>query len=121
MVISAFTLNELPTDQVRNIVLETLWKSTQDILVSFRIAFMLFMNGIFKVTGLTGTYRERDSGGVPGNNSRKTKILQMENKKTESNAVADAETTIGPGGAHVVAPVMICAYVRALFMRQRDN
>ena len=73
MVISAFTFNELPTEQVRNIVLETLWKSTQDILVSFRIVFSCSMNGIFKVIELTGTYRERDSCRLPGNSSRETK------------------------------------------------
>jgi len=32
----------------------------------------------------------------------------MENKKTESNTIADAGTTVGPVvGAHVVAPVMV--------------
>ncbi|CAG8573921.1 4998_t:CDS:10 [Paraglomus occultum] len=83
MVISAFTFNELPTEQVKNIVLETLWKSTQDILVLIE----------------RGT-----PAGFQAIAHARQKILQMENKKTDSNTIADAGTTVGLVGAHVVAP-----------------
>ncbi|CAI2168774.1 9666_t:CDS:2 [Funneliformis geosporum] len=85
LVISAFTLNELLNDNVRETVLESLWNKTNDILV-------LIENGTpagFKVIA-----------------EARKKILRMENKGqlNEVESITDEARDKKNRGAHVVAP-----------------